>query len=119
MRVLGLMSGTSADGIDAVLADFQGPCHRPRWLLLKASSQRYPPELQQRIVAVGQGEPQAAQELLNLAEAITELQAVAAQRCDPDGQAELIGCHGQTVWHRPPSTDAAGGDARRSAHGSR
>lgn len=112
MRVLGLMSGTSADGIDAVLADFQGPCHRPRWRLLKASSQRYPPELQQRIVAVGQGEPQAAQELLNLAEAITELQAEAAQRCDPDGQAELIGCHGQTVWHRPPSTDAAGGVQR-------
>ncbi|MEB3167859.1 MAG: anhydro-N-acetylmuramic acid kinase [Synechococcaceae cyanobacterium] len=102
MRVLGLMSGTSADGVDAVLAEFHGPSPRPRWRLLASAALPYPAELQQRLVALGQGQPQAAAELLDLAEALTEHQAAAARHCDPDGRAELIGCHGQTVWHRPP-----------------
>ena len=33
--VLGLMSGTSADGVDAVLARFDGAPRRPRWLLIQ------------------------------------------------------------------------------------
>jgi anhydro-N-acetylmuramic acid kinase len=108
MRVLGLMSGTSADGVDAVLADFAGQPQRPRWRLLASAALPYPADLQQRLVAVGQGQPQAAAELLDLAEALTEHQAAAARQCDPDGRAELIGCHGQTVWHRPPEAGRRG-----------
>ena len=43
MRVLGLMSGTSADGIDAVLVEFKGDPSRPRWRILNACSYEYPP----------------------------------------------------------------------------
>ena len=108
MRVLGLMSGTSADGVDAVLADFSGPAARPRWRILASAATPYPPDLRRRLVALGQGAPSAAAEVLELAEALTEQQALAARSCDPHGRAELVGCHGQTVWHRPPGPERRG-----------
>ena len=108
MHVLGLMSGTSADGIDAVLASFEGPLARPRWRLLASVSAPYPDDLQARLVAMGQGEPLSADAILDLAEAVTEQQALAARACDPERRAELVGCHGQTVWHRPPTAQQRG-----------
>lgn len=108
MRVMGLMSGTSADGVDAVLAEFKGPPARPRWRILASAAHPYTPELRQRLIRAGQGEPLEASAWLDLAEAVTDAQAEAARRCDPDGQAQLVGCHGQTVWHRPPSSQRDG-----------
>jgi len=108
MRVLGLMSGTSADGVDAVLASFEGPPRRPRWRLLSRAAVPYPNELHNRLIAVGQGEPIGAADVLELGEALTEIQAEAARTCDPEGRAELVGCHGQTLWHRPPSVQSRG-----------
>jgi len=108
MRVIGLMSGTSADGVDAALVEFRGPACQPAWQLIHRASVPYPAELQKRILAVAQGEPTRAAELLALSEAITEVQAAAAQACDPRHQAALVGCHGQTIWHRPPALAANG-----------
>ena len=108
MHCLGLMSGTSADGVDAVLARFDGPPQHPQWSLLCHHHQPYPPQLQQQVVAAGQGAPMPASLWLELAEAITDVQADAVQACDPEGRAELIGCHGQTVWHRPPAQGSRG-----------
>lgn len=102
MRVLGLMSGTSADGVDAVLAAFSGPPRRPHWRLLSRAAVPYPAELRQRLIAAGQGGALQAADVLELGEALTEVQAEAARCCDPSGLAELVGCHGQTLWHRPP-----------------
>lgn len=108
MLCLGLMSGTSADGVDAVLARFSGPPHQPRWDLLRHRHTPYPIELRSRLIAAGQGVPLPASDWLDLAEAITELQATAADAADPDRQAALVGCHGQTLWHRPPVTGRRG-----------
>ena len=108
MRCLGLMSGTSADGVDAVLAEFKGSSHQPRWTLLQHQFIPYPATLQERIVRAGQGDPMAAEAWLDLAEAITEVQACAAEACDPAASAALVGCHGQTMWHRPPSQQRRG-----------
>lgn len=108
MRVLGLMSGTSADGIDAVVVSLQGRPARPRWRILASAHTPYPADLRERLVAVGQGIPQDAAALLSLAEELTEQQALAARACDPDGRAELVGCHGQTLWHRPPEGERRG-----------
>ena len=102
MQVLGLMSGTSADGVDAVLAAFGGPPRRPRWRLLNRAAVPYPEALRARLIAVGQGAPLPAAEVLELGEALTHVQAEAARACDPTGAAALVGCHGQTLWHRPP-----------------
>ena len=103
MLCLGLMSGTSADGVDAVLAEFKGSAQCPRWRLIRHHQTPYAMPLRHRIIAAGQGQALTALEWLNLAESITEAQAEAALACDPDGHASLIGCHGQTLWHRPPS----------------
>jgi anhydro-N-acetylmuramic acid kinase len=108
MKVLGLMSGTSADGVDAVLAQFRGAPHRPRWQILASAAWSYPSPLRQRLVEAGQGKPLAAAAWLELAEAVTDAQAEAARACDPRGEATLVGCHGQTVWHRPPEADRHG-----------
>ena len=108
MHCLGLMSGTSADGVDAVLARFDGPPQHPQWSLLRHHHQPYPAQLQQKVVTAGQGAPMPACGWLELAEAITQVQAEAAQACDPEAKAELVGCHGQTVWHRPPAQGSRG-----------
>ena len=108
MRVLGLMSGTSADGVDAVLVELSGSADHPRWSLLRSASLDYPTSTRQLILAVGQGEAKTAASLLNLSETITKIQAAVALECDPEGQAQLVGCHGQTLWHRPPERSETG-----------
>ena len=108
MRCLGLMSGTSADGVDAVLAEFHGSAPRPEWRVLRHRHHPYPTALKRRIVHAGQGELLAASAWLDLVEAITEEQAKAALACDPNGESELVGCHGQTLWHRPPQQGRRG-----------
>lgn len=108
MRCLGLMSGTSADGVDAVLADFRGSPKHPQWDLIRHVHHPYPEVLRQRVVSAGQRETNRADQWLDLAEAITEAQATAARSCDPHGEAVLVGCHGQTVWHRPPTSRQRG-----------
>tara|TARA_B100000497_G_scaffold116812_1_gene141516 strand:- start:604 stop:1758 length:1155 start_codon:yes stop_codon:yes gene_type:complete len=108
MRVLGLMSGTSADGVDAVLVELSGSAEHPHWTLLRSASLDYPASTRQLILAVGQGEAKTASTLLNLSETITKIQAAAALQCDPEGQAQLVGCHGQTLWHRPPENAETG-----------
>ena len=40
--VLGLMSGTSADGVDAVLARFDGAPRQPSWRVINAIHHPYP-----------------------------------------------------------------------------
>ena len=67
MRVLGLMSGTSADGIDAVLVRFSGRPERPRWQVLRSLSIPYPAGLRDQLLAVGQGQGLPAAALLDLA----------------------------------------------------
>jgi anhydro-N-acetylmuramic acid kinase len=108
MHVLGLMAGTSADGVDAVLAHFRGPRSHPRWKILSSHFSPYPAELHRQLIAAGQGQPLTASALLDLAEAVSEAQASAARACDPSGRAALVGCHGQTVWHRPPQPGRRG-----------
>ncbi len=106
--VLGLMSGTSADGVDGVLVRFSGRPRQPSWQLLNSGHHPYPPELRQALVAAGQGEALPAARWLELEEAITEAQAHCARAVDPQGQAQLVGCHGQTLWHRPPNGEQRG-----------
>ncbi len=96
------MSGTSADGVDAVLARFDGQPYKPIWALLNHVSLPYPQSLRKRVLDAGQGSKINSSEWLELAESITEVQAEAALACDPHLKSEIVGCHGQTICHRPP-----------------
>jgi anhydro-N-acetylmuramic acid kinase len=102
MLVIGLMSGTSVDGIDAALVEIHGSTTDLQVQLIAADTYAYPPELRQQILAVCAGSPISMAELADLDEAIANCFADAVQRVQPEGKrAELIGSHGQTVFHRP------------------
>ncbi|MEO1134830.1 MAG: anhydro-N-acetylmuramic acid kinase, partial [Cyanobacteria bacterium J06639_1] len=111
MRAIGLMSGTSMDGIDAALVEIQptGDCFPPLSVTLMASETfEYPGELRDRIIAVAEGHPLSLAELCELDDAVAEEFARAALEICSDKSADCIGSHGQTVFHLPPQSDRPG-----------
>jgi anhydro-N-acetylmuramic acid kinase len=108
MRVIGLMSGTSVDGIDAALVDLTGPPEQPQVQLLASQTYAYPPALRSQILAVCDGAALSMAEFAALDDAIAQEFAQAAMTIAQGFDAvDLIGSHGQTVFHRPP-TDQLG-----------
>lgn len=104
LTVLGLMSGTSADGIDAALVVTDG-LTRPK--LLAAATFAHPPAIRQRVMALYQPDADELDRLGDLDRELGELFAQAAlelcaRAAMPPHQVDLIGSHGQTVRHRPP-----------------
>ncbi len=104
---LGLISGTSADGIDAALVRFEPDCE-----LVFGRTYPWDTVLRARLIALGQGgETTSLDELgeldtilaCNFADVAT--QAIAEAGIDPD-EVRAIGSHGQTVRHRPESKAA-------------
>ncbi|NJN48637.1 MAG: anhydro-N-acetylmuramic acid kinase [Alkalinema sp. RL_2_19] len=105
MRVIGLMSGTSVDGIDAALVEITGDAARPQVQLLAGETYEYPVAVRSQILAVCGGAPLTMAELAELDDAIAHAFAHAAMAIAQmdDGPVDLIGSHGQTVFHRPPA----------------
>ena len=103
MKVIGLMSGTSVDGIDAALVEINGKDVDLQVELLAGETYPYPVALREQIIAVSAGEQLSVAELAALDDAIATQFAQAAQKIQWDAaSAQLIGSHGQTVLHRPP-----------------
>jgi anhydro-N-acetylmuramic acid kinase len=105
--VVGLMSGTSADGVDAAVVDIRGTGHRLKSILLKHVGHSYSPRLRQRILQVcEQGTVEQVCHLnvvLGEVFARTALLAIKHSGISPQRVA-LIGSHGQTIYHRPAAT---------------
>ncbi|MEH2394298.1 MAG: anhydro-N-acetylmuramic acid kinase [Nostoc sp.] len=102
-RVIGLISGTSVDGIDTALVEISGTELDIRIELLAGATYPYPAELRERILAVGAGVAISMAEFAEIDDAIAQVFAQAAQNIQIGHQpATLIGSHGQTVFHRPP-----------------
>ena len=123
MLAVGLMSGTSMDGIDAVLAEFDDG---GRFRGLRAShSGRYPEALRQRLLQVARSETNALslRELATLDAGIADSFAAAALELlakagVPARDVAVLGSHGQTVFHDTANTPWATlqlGDANRIA----
>jgi anhydro-N-acetylmuramic acid kinase len=105
MLVLGLMSGTSADGIDVALASISGEPPHLRAKLLGHTSGKFPTALRKEILRVAEQHPITAGELSQLSFRLGEVFAEAALaacrafRVSPKRIA-LIGSHGQTIFHQ-------------------
>lgn len=109
MKVIGLISGTSVDGIDAVIAEVNGQETDLQVNLLAGATFAYPQDLRAKILAVCNGQAISMWELADLDDAIADSFAQAALKIqEQHGLAELIGSHGQTVFHRPPDANQLG-----------
>jgi len=104
MKCLGLMSGTSADGVDCAIVEITPVQAGLKIKLLDSQTIGYPPELRTRVLlAPTQG---TVAEICHLNVAVGEVFAKAAlQTMKRAGLApqevRLIGSHGQTVYHQP------------------
>jgi len=105
MLVLGMMSGTSADGIDVSLARIAGAPPNLNAKLLVHTSCRFPPALRKEILRVAEQQPITAGAFSQLNFRLGEVFADAALaacrkfRVLPKRIA-LIGSHGQTIFHQ-------------------
>ncbi len=101
---VGLISGTSMDGVDAALVRVAGSPDRPRVRLLAALTVPYPRRLRRRLLAIASGGSTSAGEISQLNFLLGEVFAAAAvQVCRrarvAPARLAVIGSHGQTVFH--------------------
>ena len=100
---IGLMSGTSVDGIDAALVEIQEKAGALEARFLAGLTYPYPASLRSQILSVCGGKTLSMGEFAALDDAIAVEFALAAQKVQVgQPKAGLIGSHGQTVFHRPP-----------------
>ena len=111
--VIGLMSGTSADGVDAVLVEITGHGINTRVRQLAFVSPPYTEEVRERILRIAAGDFGGSKELCLMNVLLGELFADACEMlCKEAGVAlsdiDLIGTHGQTLYHVPIAEEYLG-----------
>jgi anhydro-N-acetylmuramic acid kinase len=105
MLVLGIMSGTSADGIDIALARISGAPPKLNAKLLNHATVPFPPKVRAAILRIAGGASTNTEELSQMNFLLGELFADAAiKACRkfrvPLARISLIGSHGQTIYHQ-------------------
>ena len=106
MKVVGLMSGTSMDGIDAALLELDGVPSDAEWSLLAFRAAPYSDERRGRIKeGVEAGTPERLCRLhADLGEWMAEATlALLEETGVAPGDVAAVGSHGHTVWHIPPT----------------
>ena len=113
LLVIGLMSGTSADGMDAALTRIEGfgPCTRVTQLAFV--SLPYPSQVRAAIFRLAGGERGGSHELSLFHFLLGRLsleacQAVCQAAGIAPGDVDLVGSHGQTLYHAPVSEEYLG-----------
>ena len=105
MLVLGLMSGTSADGIDVALAEVNGAPPKLCTRLVQHASRRMPDALRKEVLRIAEGAACTSGEISQLNFRLGMAFAEAAVSACREfrvalSRVELIGSHGQTIFHQ-------------------
>src|SRR6266849_7069286 len=101
--VAGVMSGTSADGIDVALVRCHGRGLNTRFVLLAHEQYAYTPALRKKILGLMNASSARVADLARLNFLLGELYAEAilkSKRSARIPKLDLVGCHGQTLYHQ-------------------
>ncbi|WP_263381620.1 anhydro-N-acetylmuramic acid kinase [Granulicella arctica] len=119
MIIAGVMSGTSADGVDvAVCRITAGPdAASPRVKLLRYSSFAYPKAVRAAVLGAMNAEDISTAELARLNWRLGEIYADAVSKACAAANVRgkslsLVGCHGQTVYHQGIAAKYLGAEVR-------
>src|SRR5919108_3062001 len=104
--VIGLMSGTSADGVDAALVQIEGSARSRHFRLQAFHTLPFPPGMREAILAASDPRTGSVDLICRLNVALGEVFAEAALELAREAgisidAVDLIGSHGQTVQHLP------------------
>ena len=102
MRIVGLMSGTSADGVDAAVVDI----NKNKIKLLAFDTFKYPQQLRKNILEISEQKICRAADISNLNFLLGEVFADAVIKLCRKNKINLktinvVGSHGQTIYHNP------------------
>ena len=116
-KIIGLMSGTSVDGIDAALVGVCGDGNRSEVQLLGFGFTPFPEDLRQEILELSDPATGHVDRICRMHAVLGEWFAKAALSvCEeagiPVSDVDAVGSHGQTVYHRPELSEAFGVSVR-------
>lgn len=103
MIVAGVMSGTSADGVDVAIVRLQGRDSYLHYELLLHDHTEYPKAIRDAVLAAMNASQISVAQLSRLNFRLGEFYAEAvskAQRKVRSTEIDLVGCHGQTIYHQ-------------------
>lgn len=108
---VGLMSGTSMDGIDAAVVEIGGPAGAPEWAVRAFLTVPYTTEQRgaiERVIEDGSAS-RVCRLNVELGESFAQAALQVLERAGiAAADVAVIGCHGQTVRHEPPRQGAPG-----------
>jgi anhydro-N-acetylmuramic acid kinase len=109
MIVAGVMSGTSADGINVAIVRLLGRGFRTRFELLAHEEYPFPSPVRRNILAVMNASASVA-DLARLNFLLGELYGDAVLKAARSSRItlDLVGCHGQTIYHQGDAADFLG-----------
>ncbi|MDR3746371.1 MAG: anhydro-N-acetylmuramic acid kinase [Acidobacteriaceae bacterium] len=117
MIVAGVMSGTSADGVDVALCRIAPGLRKddsPRIKLLCLLETKYPKAVRAEVLRIMEGQPATATEISRLNWRLGEIYATCVENaCKTFAtKVDLISCHGQTLQHEPSAVRHLGAPVR-------
>ena len=114
MIVAGVMSGTSADGVDVAICRVSPADGGARVKVLGHHAMSYPARLRMAVLAAMDAKSTSTAELSRLNWRLGDVyaDAVAAAAREVGVKPQLIACHGQTIYHQGAATKYLGASVR-------